>query len=72
MEIFVDPSGKILEIVFFLKNNTLITAAEIDALEKAIKTNVSFNLRSDETRGGDFFAISQIVKFSRILDGTQR
>ena len=62
--------GKVLEIDFYLDKNTSITATELEALEKAIKANILFKLRPEETKGGDFFAIQQAAKFSRILDRT--
>ncbi|MDF2430873.1 MAG: hypothetical protein JWP44_504 [Mucilaginibacter sp.] len=70
MQLYVDSSGGVLEIVFFLNNNTLVKAQELDDLEKAIKANVSLILNPNETKGGDFFAISVVVKYSRVLDGT--
>lgn len=70
MTLYVAPSGKVLEVLFILKKNTLVTALELEALEKAIKADVAFILRPDETKGGDFFAIGQVVKLSRVLDKT--
>jgi hypothetical protein len=63
-------TGKVLEVSFIIHKNTLITSYELEALEDAIKKNVSFTLHSDQTKGGDFFMIGQNVKFSKILDGS--
>lgn len=70
MQCYVNASGQILEIEFYLNKNTLITGAELQALEKAIKHDVIFKLRPQETKGGDFFVIAQAVKFSRVLNKT--
>jgi hypothetical protein len=70
MHIYVNPSGKILEIMFYLKKNTSITATELEALEKTVKNNISFNLKPEETKAGEFFMISQLVKYDKFLNGT--
>jgi hypothetical protein len=68
MQIYVNSSGKILEIMFYLKKDTSITATELEALEKMVKNNISFNLKPEETKAGEFFVISQLIKYSQILD----
>jgi len=67
MHIYVNPSGKILEIMFYLKKNTSITATELEALEKTVKSNISFNLKPEETKAGEFYIISQLVKYNQVL-----
>ena len=70
MTLYVNPAGKVLEVTFYLKKTTVIEAKELEELENAIKANVSFKLLPNETKGGDFFPIGQIVKYSRVLDRT--
>src|SRR5882757_8966542 len=42
---YVSPQGKVLDISYNLKINTLITANELEALSNAIKNSVSFKIR---------------------------
>jgi hypothetical protein len=70
MTFYVNPSGKILEITFLLDKNTLVTAQELEALEKALKANVWFKLRPEDLKGEDFIDIPSGVSFKRILDRT--
>jgi hypothetical protein len=70
MVCFVDTSGKVLAITFYLKKNTLVTAQELEELQQSIKTNVSFRLNPEETKGGDFFPIAQIVVYDQVLKRT--
>lgn len=67
---YVSPQGKVLEVSFLLNTNTLLTAEEIKQIEDGIKNNVKFSLRPEETNGGDFFIITQVVKYKKILDRT--
>ena len=67
---YVNPQGKVLDVSFLLNTNTAITAPEIQQLETAIKDNVTFNLRPEETKGGDFFVITQVAKYRKVLDGS--
>jgi len=72
MTFYVNTSGRILEIEFFLDKNTLVTAGELEALEKALKANVWFKLRPSEIKGQDFIDIASGVSYRRILDRTQK
>lgn len=67
MVCFVNPAGKVLGITFYLNKSTTVTALELEQLQKAIESNVSFTLNPDETRGGDFFPIAQIVLYEHVL-----
>jgi hypothetical protein len=67
---YVNPEGKVLEVSYFLSKNTLLTASELEKLETAIKNNYTFKLLPQETKGGDFFVINLIVKYSWFFDGT--
>jgi hypothetical protein len=68
----VAPDGKILEISYLLKPNTLVTAAELEALEIAIKNNVTIKLNrtKDNKQEADFVRIIQAVHYNQILNGT--
>jgi hypothetical protein len=69
---YVSPGGKVLEVSFVLKPETLVTAAELEALEIAIKEKVSLKLvwRDNDKQEADFVSISQAVHYSAILNGT--
>ena len=71
---YVSPEGKVLEVSYILKPNTSITAAELSDLETAIKSKVFFKLNweTGNKEKADFVTISENVRFSRILDGTQK
>ncbi|MGZ3753709.1 MAG: hypothetical protein ACXVAY_02050 [Mucilaginibacter sp.] len=67
----VSLEGKIQEIEFTVNKNTLITIPELEALEGALKANVSFKFKTEELRkGSDFVSIGQAIPFSRVLDKT--
>jgi hypothetical protein len=67
----VSLEGKIQEVEFTLNKNTLITIPELEALEGALKSNVSFKFKTQELRkGSDFVSIGQTIPFSRVLDKT--
>lgn len=68
IEFYVSPLGKVLEVRFLLPTNTMITAKELEQLEQAIKTNVTFALKQEETKGGDFFIIDQNARYDKILN----
>lgn len=70
IQYYVSPSGKVLEVRFLLSSGTLITANELERLEQAIKSNVTFRFRPEETKGGDFFVLSQNVSYEKILNKT--
>jgi hypothetical protein len=70
IDCYVNPNGKILEVSYFLNKNTILTAKELEKLEEALKSNYTFKLRPEETKGGDFFVITLIVKYSWFFDGT--
>ena len=69
---YVSPAGQVLGVSFLLNKTTLLTAGELEKLEDAIKDNVTFKLHPEETKGGDFFIITQVAKYSRVLDKTLR
>jgi hypothetical protein len=66
----LSPTGKLIEVTFSVKENTSISISELEALENAIKKNVTFKLNSGEIKGADFFEIGQNVLFKRVVDGT--
>jgi hypothetical protein len=66
----VSPTGKMIEVTFLVRENTSISISELEALENAIKKNVSFTINSGEIKGADFFEIGQNVPFKAVLDGT--
>ncbi|MFI5159144.1 MAG: hypothetical protein ACHQF4_09785 [Sphingobacteriales bacterium] len=68
MTLYVNTSGTVQAVTFYLNKNTLIKTQELESLEKAIKTDVLIKLRSEDIRGQDFFDIAEAVKFSRVLD----
>jgi hypothetical protein len=72
LSLYISPSGKILEVEFLLQKNTKVTAIELEQLEDAIKTNVYFKLKPEETKGGDFFSVSLFVKYQNVLNRIER
>jgi hypothetical protein len=69
---YVSPDGKILEISYLLKPNTLVTVAELEALEIAIKNNVTIKLNwtKKDKQEANFVRIVQGVHYNAILNGT--
>lgn len=67
---YVNPSGKVLEVTFFLNKNSVVTPLELETLEKSIKKNVVFSLNPEQTKGGDFFTLTKRNKYQEILNGT--
>lgn len=67
---YVDPAGNVLEVSFLLNDNTIVTAKELAQMESEIKATITFKLRPEETKGGDFFVISQAPKYRKVLDRT--
>jgi hypothetical protein len=72
LTLYVLPSGKVSEVSFLLNENTIVTAAELEQLENVLKNNVSFELRPEQTKGGDFFKLSIAVKYQNVIDGIER
>lgn len=68
--LYVNPNGQIMEMAFLLDKNTSITATELEALEKAIKAQVSFKFRREDINGQNFVDISEAVSYKMVLDGT--
>ncbi|HTK20519.1 MAG TPA: hypothetical protein VL442_13425 [Mucilaginibacter sp.] len=68
----VSPEGKVLEVSFLLKPQTMVTADELEALEASLKKNASFKLSwmGNNKQEANFVSISQAVQYRRILDGT--
>lgn len=67
---YVNTTGKVLGVSFLINKNTLLTPTELEKLEESIKKNVDFKLHPEETKGGDFFIITQVAKYSKVLDKT--
>jgi len=68
---YIDTQGKVLEVSFYLlKNNTLLTAKEIEQLETGIKDNITFKIQPADKKGRDFFDYAQFVKYKSVLNGT--
>ncbi|GAA4104894.1 hypothetical protein [Mucilaginibacter panaciglaebae] len=69
IEIFVSTKGKVEYINFIVKTNTLITAEELEGLEDAIKRNVSYKIKSDQSTDFEAFPLVKNVLFSNVLKG---
>ncbi|MFI5159143.1 MAG: hypothetical protein ACHQF4_09780 [Sphingobacteriales bacterium] len=67
---YVSPQGKVLDVSFLVNKNTLLTAAELENLETAIKANVSFKIKLEDGKEHDFFDVGYPVIYERILKGT--
>ena len=70
VEYIVNDDGKILEVSFSLAKNTIITPNELDALEDYLKNDLSFKWRIRHIKKDGFYTINQVIRFSKILDGT--
>lgn len=66
--LYITPSGKVTEVGFLIRKNTALTTLEIEQLENALKTDVTFKIQPKETKDGDFFIINMEVKYKNILD----
>ena len=64
---YVLPSGQIKEVSFILNKNTVITPAELEALEIEIKDKVSFKLNPADVQNTEFIPFVQIIRFSSLL-----
>lgn len=67
---YVSPQGKILDVSFLVNKNTSLSAAELENLEIAIKTNVSFKIKLIDKKDHDFFDVVYPIKYDRVLKGT--
>lgn len=70
MTMYVNTSGKVMDISFILDKNTSITAQELEALEIAVKANISYKFNPKEINGQDFIDIGFMVRYKNIFDGT--
>ncbi len=65
---YINRSGKIKSIEYLLKNNTLITAEELESLENLLKANVTFAIPKDEDKSDDIWPVTQVVFFQKLFD----
>ena len=70
--LFVTPTGKVSEVSFLVNKDTQLTAVELEQLENAIKTNVSFNIRPEETQGANFFILPLVLRYQYMLERRER
>jgi hypothetical protein len=70
MTFYLNPSGQIMEVSFILNKNTLVTAQELEDLEKAIKANVSYKIMPSDYKEQDFIDIGMIIIYEKVLDRT--
>ena len=68
---YINSSGKILEVSFMLKQNTLITAQEIEELESQIKKNVAYKIRPGVLKENKFYVVNINMKYDKIINGVQ-
>ncbi|MGB4774945.1 MAG: hypothetical protein WBP45_07235 [Daejeonella sp.] len=65
---YINKTGKIIELSYILKKNTLITPRELEKLENNIIKNVSFRLRPEEIVKGDYFFLVMNTNFQKIVN----
>lgn len=63
-------TGKVLEVSFSLKKNTMVTADELEALENLLKSNIVFQFHKEDVQSSQFIRLTESVPFRRVLDGS--
>jgi hypothetical protein len=67
IHLYVTPAGKVLEVIFQLPETTSVTLEELKKLETSLKQKVILKLYGKNLYKGDFYIVSQNVKYSRTL-----
>lgn len=71
LNMYLNRSGKITALEYFIKDNTKITPFELEKLETAIKKNASFNLsKEDRDKAGILAPVQQSISLKKVLNGT--
>lgn len=65
---YINDSGKIIAIKYFVNAKTELTPVELEKFEEALKRNVSFNLSKEDDVSGYLAPIIQSIHFEKVLN----